>query len=299
MKRRIALILYVLSAYVVIQFIWWGYHLIELTNEVSEESVTANKRVTMILGEGAVFLLILFVGIWQIRKSILKDLKLSAQQNNFLLSVTHELKTPLAASKLYVQTVRKRELSREQSNEILAKAVEENDRLERMIDNILNAARLESHVMKLSKDSFDLSQLAETTVERFKHFKNATELTSEISKNTVISADRLLIETILSNLVENALKYAGAETKIVVYATHTSEAVHFGVKDEGPGVPKIDQPEIFKKFYRSGNEDTRTQKGSGLGLYIVSQLVQLHQGTIRYTDNTPNGANFEIRLKHG
>ncbi|MCH2225384.1 MAG: ATP-binding protein [Crocinitomicaceae bacterium] len=299
MKRRIALILYVLSAYVVIQFIWWGYHLIELTNELSEESSAINKRVAMILGEGAVFLLILFVGIWQIRKSILKDLKLSAQQNNFLLSVTHELKTPLAASKLYIQTVKKRELSREQSNEILAKAIEENDRLERMIDNILNAARLENHVMKLSKDSFDLSQLSESIIERFKHFKNAKRLTSKIDKDTTINADRLLIETILSNLIENALKYAGADTKIVVYATHNSEEIRFGVKDEGPGVHKADQPEIFKKFYRSGNEDTRTQKGSGLGLYIVSQLVHLHQGTIRYTDNTPKGANFEIKLKHG
>ena len=147
MNRRTALIFYVLSVYVVVQFIWWGYHLIELTSEVANESSQVSKRVTMIIGEGGVFLILLLIGIWQIRRSIRKELKLSEKQNSFLLSVTHELKTPLAANKLYIQTITKRELSKEQINELLAKAIEENTRLERMIDNILNASRLENNVL--------------------------------------------------------------------------------------------------------------------------------------------------------
>ncbi|TNE74462.1 MAG: two-component sensor histidine kinase, partial [Bacteroidetes bacterium] len=137
MNRRTAIIFYVLSAYVVIQFIWWGYHIIQLTGEVSQENSNIGKRIVMIMGEGAVFLLLLIIGIWQIRRSILRELKLTARQKNFLLSVTHELKTPLAANKLYLQTVLKRDLSKDQTNELVSKAVSENARLEHMIDNIL------------------------------------------------------------------------------------------------------------------------------------------------------------------
>lgn len=297
MKQRTALIFYVLSAYVLVQFIWWGFHLIELTDALSEQSEGIRSRVTMVIGEGAVFLLILLIGIWQIRRSIKRDLKLSQRQNNFLLSVTHELKTPLAANKLYIQTVKKRDLSKEQTNQLLNKAIEENDRLERMIDNILNASRLENNVLKLSKEPFDFSQLATSSVERFRHISGA-DLHSSVPENTIISGDRLLVETMVNNLIENALKYAGNNVRIEVYGTQQGNKTIFGVKDQGPGVSAIDQPEIFKKFYRSGNEDTRTQKGSGLGLFIVFELVRLHQGTVTYLDNTPQGANFQIEFNN-
>lgn len=297
MKQKTALIFYVLSAYVLVQFIWWGFHLIELTDALSEQSEGIRSRVTMVIGEGAVFILILLIGIWQIRRAIKRDLKLSQRQNNFLLSVTHELKTPLAANKLYIQTVTKRDLSKEQSNQLLNKAIEENDRLERMIDNILNASRLENNVLKLSKEQFDFSQLAKSSVERFRHISGA-DLHCEVAENTMISGDRLLVETIVNNLIENALKYAGNNVRIEVYAQQQGNKTIFGVKDQGPGVSTVDQSEIFKKFYRSGNEDTRTQKGSGLGLFIVFQLVKLHQGTVTYLDNTPQGANFQIEFNN-
>ena len=116
MNRRTALIFYVLSVYVVVQFVWWGYHLIELTSQINDSSDLVSKRVVMIIGEGAIFLLLILIGIWQIRRSIKKELALSKRQKNFLLSVTHELKTPLAANKLYIQTVTKRNLNHKQTN---------------------------------------------------------------------------------------------------------------------------------------------------------------------------------------
>lgn len=299
MKGRTRLIFYVLSVYVIVQFIWWGYHMIDLTKEVSVESQLIGKRVTMILGEGAVFLLILFVGIWQIHRSIRKDLKLTERQNNFLLSVTHELKTPLAASKLYVQTILKRELSKEQTKQILQKAIEENDRLERMIDNILNASRLESKALILAKEEIDLSQLIPQTIDRFSSITRSTNLTSQVEQGCIISADRLMLETILNNLIENALKYAGNDSPISVYAHSKNGTIEFGVIDEGPGIPDQHQLDVFQKFFRIGNEDTRTQKGSGLGLYIVAELVRLHQWTILYKSNTPKGAHFIISTNNG
>ena len=174
------------------------------------------------------------------------------------------------------------------------RAIEENDRLERMIDNILNASRLENKALQVSEETFELNTLAQSSIDRFKQLAPDADLKLEMPHGTNIKGDRLLIETILNNLVENALKYAGRSAKIVIFANGSQ----FGVKDNGSGVPAEDQSEIFKKFYRSGSEDTRTQKGTGLGLYIVSKLVQLHGGTINYSDNQPTGACFTIELTH-
>lgn len=299
MNKRTALIFYVLSVYVVVQFIWWGYHLIELTEVVSQSSKPVSNRIAMIIGEGAVFLLLLLVGIWHIRRSIRKELKLSERQNNFLLSVTHELKTPLAANKLYLQTIKKRDLSKAQIDDILKKAIDENVRLERMIDNILNATRLENNRMNIEKETIDLGQLISSIQERYNSLLDASIIEIDIDTKVEISADRFMLETVFNNLIENALKYAGKEHPITLYSSRNGETVEFGVKDLGPGVPKELKPEIFKKFFRVGNEEVRTQKGTGLGLFIVSELVRMHQGTIVCEDNSPTGLNFRITLNHG
>ena len=250
----------------------------------------------MIIGEGGIFLLLLLIGIWRIRKAIKKDLKLSERQKNFLLSVTHELKTPLAANKLYIQTVTKRELSKDQSNELLQKAIDENMRLERMIDNILNASRLENNALTPSKEHFSIHKLMQNLADRFQTISGASNIQLDADKDLMLYADHFMTESILNNLVENAIKYAGRENNITLYAYKEGETTVFGVKDEGPGIPKEVKPEVFKKFFRAENEDTRSQKGSGLGLFIVAQLVRIQQGSVECLDNTPKGTNFQITL---
>ncbi len=297
MNRRAALIFYILSVYVVVQFIWWGYHLIELTSEVTQTDTRISKRVAMIIGEGAVFLLLLLLGIWLIRRSIRKELKLSERQNNFLLSVTHELKTPLAANKLYIQTVTKRDLSQQQQNDILNKAIEENTRLERMIDNILNASRLENKALQLEKDLFSLNALLKSISVRFNTILVKDIVKVNCDEGIEIIGDKFMIETVLNNLIENAIKYAGKEQPIELYGSKENGAIRFGVKDLGPGIDKDKRIVVFQKFYRIGNEEVRTQKGSGLGLFIVSELIQMHGATIFCVDNQPRGCNFQINWK--
>ncbi len=298
MNKRTAVIFYILSAYVVMQFIWWGYHLIELTEEVSKESILVERRVRMIIGEGSVFLLILLVGIWQIRRSILKDLKLSERQNNFLLSVTHELKTPLAANKLYLQTLQERDLGREKSLELQQKAIDENNRLDRMINNILNASRIENNAFQLEKESFDLSKLVEIVFSRVNILTNNHSISLNIEKDIILFADKLSVETILLNLIENAIKYSPEHTEIEVFAFKNDEQIVLGVKDQGIGISNEDKKSIFKKFYRIGKEEVRTQKGTGLGLFIVSELVGMNDGHIECLDNSPKGTNFKISFKN-
>lgn len=296
MNKRTAIIFYILSFYVVVQFIWWGYHIIDLTKSINSNSDHVQKSISMIAGEGAVFLVLLLIGIWQIRRSLLQDIKLGNRQKNFLLSVTHELKTPLAANKLYLQTINKRDLTKDQTKELVDKAIEENVRLSRMIDNILQASRLENQVSEFHPEKFDITPLFNTLKERYTSIHSAINIQINTNLEEEINADRSMMEMIFSNLIDNAIKYAGKDSNIVLYAFTEDDQTVIGVKDDGAGIPSNEKAEIFNRFYRIGNEDTRIQKGTGLGLFIVKQLVSMHNGQIACLDVQPHGANFEIRL---
>lgn len=296
MKKKNAIFFYVLGAYVVLQFVWWGYHLIELTKELDSKQSIVSNRVFMIMSEGFVFFTILILGLWKVRSSIKKELKYSVRQNNFLLSVTHELKTPLAANKLYLQTVLKRKLEDEKRNELIEKAISENQRLEAMVDNILNASRLENNVIHLHKEKFSLSNLLNDIGNRFNKILQNDVIQFEIQPGIALEADRFMIETSINNLIENAIKYAGLAKKITIYLEKKDSRLIMGVKDNGPGVPLNFQKEIFEKFVRNEDEETRSQKGTGLGLFITAEFIKIHGGKISYKENIPYGANFEIIL---
>lgn len=296
MRKQTNILFYILSIYVVLQFTWWGFHLIQLSLELEPANHNLNRRVLMIIGEGSVFLLILILGLMRIGSSIRKEMELSQRQSNFLLSVTHELKTPIASTKLFLQTLQRRNLPEEKRLEITQKAIEENARLELLIENILNATRLENKALKPIKSEFQFSTLIHQVVDRFHKRFSQPFISIDIQQDALLNADAFLIETILTNLIENAIKYAGENANINVYSQNRDGNFVFGVKDEGPGIAISEKKNIFEKFYRVGNEDTRTNKGSGLGLYIVSEFVHLHKGAITYRNNQPKGSIFEVTL---
>lgn len=297
MKKQTSIIFYILGVYVVLQFAWWGYHLIELTEELGKTKQVLTNRVAMIIGEGLVFFLILIVGLWKIQKSIKKELRMAEKEKNFLLSVTHELKTPIAANKLFWQTLEKRELTFEQTKEIAHKALQENNRLEQLIDNILNASRIENNALRMIKEDVNLSNLLSEQAERFHKRYQKDFIQLNIVPDIHILSDRFLLETIISNLLENAIKYAGIGSNIEIFLNKQGAFIYFGVKDNGPGVPGEIRNQIFSRFFRGGSEETRSQKGTGLGLFITSEFTRLIGGTIQYKSNEPQGSVFEIILK--
>lgn len=287
---------YALSVYVILQFSWWGYHLIELTKATDTNASIVDKRIMMVVGEGAVFFLMLLIGLWKIRSSIRKEFELSQRQNNFLLSVTHELKTPIAANKLYLQTIQKRNPDEEMRSDLLNKALKENQRLEHLIDNILNAARVENRALQPIKESVDLNHFINALVVQFrKRYPTATIEVLHAPHKTV-HFDVFMIETVLSNLVDNAVKYSQDKAHININASLTDTQVLLTVSDFGIGIKQEEQAAIFSKFYRIGNEETRTQKGSGLGLFIAQEFLRLHGGSIQYQQNTPKGSIFKLNL---
>jgi K+-sensing histidine kinase KdpD len=296
MKKQTHLLFYVLSAYVFLQFLWWGYHLIQLSYELDPQTVNVNRRVWMIVGEGSVFLLIFGLGLWQINRAIRRELELSTRQNNFLLSVTHELKTPLAANKLTLQTIQKHQLEEQKKNELISKALDENIRLENLIDNILNASRLESKAIQAIKSEINFLDLAKNICDLLHKRHGEKFITLNCDVNVLIHGDRFMLEAIISNLLENAIKYAGKKAKICIYCQKKGNYFVFGVSDEGPGISVGENEHIFKKFYRVGKEETRKTSGSGLGLFIVKEFVTLQNGQIVYRKNQPKGSIFEVTL---
>lgn len=294
MKKQSVILFYVLVVYIILQFSWWGYHLIELTEELKQNPNETAKRVIMIIGEGLVFFVILLLGIWRVRVAFRKELRLSQQQNNFLLSVTHELKTPLTSNKLYLQTMLKHQLTEEKKHELITRAILENERLEKMIDNILNASRLESNAIQPFKTQTEISALIEKRCQHTQLMNPNVHLSMVLPDGISGNVDPFFLETIVGNLLENAVKYAGNTANIEVELTEETHQISLCVRDDGPGVAEGDAKRIFTKFYRSGNEETRSKKGTGLGLFIASEMARLHGGKLSFQNRVPKGTAFKL-----
>ena len=296
MKKQTAIIFYVLTVYVGLQFTWWGYHLIQLTKALSITNDIVTKKIIMITGEGLVFFIILSLGLWRIRAAIKKDQQLTERQSNFLLSVTHELKTPLASTKLYIQTLMKRDFSLEKRTELLEKALLENKRLEEILDAILTASRLENQTLVPQCEFLKLDVMLTDLAISYNKRLGKEWIKLELEKGVSIQSDRFMLNTILINLIENAYKYAGTDQNLTLYLTKHTSTISFGASDLGPGIPEDDAKDIFRKFVRLENEETRSQKGTGLGLFIAAEFSKLIGGKLIYKATKSKGATFEVIL---
>jgi signal transduction histidine kinase len=301
--KRTLFILYTLGIYILFQATWWAYHLINLNKELYEyksiilgvsHATIYQSKTWMIIGEGSIFILLLLIGFWWIRKNISKELRLARMEKTFLLSVTHELKTPIAAVKLFLETLRSRKLSEEQQTKIISDALRETNRLQDLSENILLATRLDQRGNAILSEEVNFSETARHITQRMGNLFPDYKIHSFISPDIVISSDHQLITALITNLIENAIKYSSKGSNITIKLTELSNAVKLQIIDEGIGISNEEKQRIFDKFYRIGNEDTRKTKGTGLGLYIVKNIVKLHSGVVSVSNNTPQGSIFEI-----
>lgn len=287
--RKALLLFYLVTFYVFAEMTWWGWLLIKAEPD----------RKMMVLGEGAVFLFLVLLGISQIHKTLNRQQKLAHQQKNFLLSVTHELKSPLAAIKLSVQTILKRTLEPKQQQSFLQNSLKDIERLDDLVENMLLATKIENKSYSFPKSSFNLSELVEKVLDRLQiHACSSQTIKGTVSPNIYLMGDSFAMNSVLTNLIENAVKYSPACAEVAVSLRADDEHIYMSVSDHGRGIPEEEKNRIFDKFYRIGNEDTRQEKGTGLGLYIVKQVLKMHQGSIKVLDNEPSGTIFEITLNN-
>ncbi|NQX91049.1 MAG: two-component sensor histidine kinase [Flavobacteriales bacterium] len=311
---KVRWIFLLLAIYLVFQLLWWGYHLAEMHEELyqmqsSIESnqqklhdleATFNRKIRMVWGEGIVFTVLLFFGIYHLNKHQKLEERRARQQKNFLLAVTHELKTPVATIRLFIETLRKRELPKEKRDEILGHANKETFRLDQLVENILLSTRLEQSNQVVYEEDIAYSEFVTNLCDKMVN-QSATEhiLERDIEPDLVIKGEKMSLESMLVNLYENALKYGGAGVKIHIDLKKVGDQVVLTVSDNGPGIPESEKKKIFDKFYRIGNEETRSAKGTGIGLYMVKKVVESHRGTVRVLDAQPNGSSFEIMFPYG
>ncbi len=315
-RSRYIIILTLLFGYVLFQFMWWEYLLVKQTGRIIEEEqklteITSTNQdqlrkqiddlhrkktmqTIMIVGEGTVFLLLLLYGVYKIKQSFDKEAALARQQNNFFLSITHELKTPIAATKLQLQTLQRQQLDETIKNELIANAIAETDRLNLLIDNVLLASSLEKGNLDFVLQRTDLGNEVRAIATRyFKKHLESRELELDTETGLFVNADAGALMSVVTNLVGNAIKYSKTPRKIVVNVIRRNEKILMSVEDNGCGISEYDKPHVFERFYRAGNEETRSAKGTGLGLYIVKYLLDKHFAKITVKSNSPQGSIFE------
>jgi two-component system phosphate regulon sensor histidine kinase PhoR len=283
-KKTTSYFLAILSAYIILQFLWWGYMLIKENP----------AKATMVIGEGSVFLLILIYGIARYQLSIQRELSLHQRQSNFLLSVTHELKTPISSVQLILQTIIKHELEPDQIRVFLEKALDENKKSESLIQNMLHAASLENQRVELFRTTIGTDEFNPELMKQLQERFPNSDLRIKTPNSFIFQADRFMLEGVLIHLVENSVKY-GAQ-HIAIDLEEEATRIKIQVSDDGIGINEADRPFIYDKFFRSGDENKREKPGTGLGLFIAKQFIELHQGTLTYKEQLPKGSIFTITL---
>jgi len=285
MKKSL-LIFYFLLLYALFEMFWWGTVVINLQPQ----------KMAMILGEGSIFIFLLCVGAYFIHASIKKEDKLKEQQQNFLMSVTHELKSPLAAIKLSLQTIVKRDLEKQVQTSLLNNSLIDIERLDDLVDNMLLATKIESRTYSFPKEAFDFSELVTKITDRLQVHScgNQQIIKTAIKSGINVVGDQFALSSVVTNLVENAVKYSGPCAEVAVELCQNDGKPFLTISDKGPGIPDGEKMLIFDKFYRVGDENVRKAKGTGLGLFIVKEVLQNHDADISVKDNTPQGAIFEV-----
>ncbi|NSL89371.1 sensor histidine kinase [Chitinophaga solisilvae] len=317
--KSVSLIYFLVLAYTIVALIWWGVLLFRQSEQITRferqnlslridslaqpvehqlELQRINKdehmRSFKYIGEGGIFLGIILLGALFVYRAVWKYMKLSRQQQNFMMAVTHELKSPIAAAKLNLETIRRHRLDEEKQAKLIDNTIRETNRLDQLCNNILLAAQLETHKYQLFREPLNFSALLEGSMKELCGRIGTHNIRAEIAPHVWMEGDKLMLQIIVNNLVENAVKYAPRQTDISVSLFESNGQLKLQVKDEGPGIPAEERKRIFLKFYRVGNENTRKAKGSGLGLFLTAKIVEQHGGYIEVKDNLPTGACFEI-----
>ncbi len=267
-------------------------------NKANAITETSNRKSAQYIGEGATFLVLIFIGAVFVYRAARKQFKFSSQQQNFMMAITHELKTPIAIAQLNLQTLQKRKLDADKQEKLIANTLHEANRLNILCNNILFASQLEAGGYAAVTQKINMTDLVENGVDDCKIRFPDRIFSEQIHEDAFLQGDAFLLQMLVNNLLENAVKYAPKEEPISVQLNIENGLVKFAIIDKGAGIGDEEKKKIFHKFYRSGNENIRKAQGTGLGLYLCKKIVDTHNGNISVTDNQPNGSIFAVIFKY-
>jgi signal transduction histidine kinase len=235
-----------------------------------------------------------------ILNTLRSEMLLARQKTTFVANVSHELKTPLTSIRMFAEMLKqRRQPDPEKQEKYLDLMVSETERLTRLINNVLDFARMERGERKYEKRRLDAALLCEALVEgqrvRLEHNGFEVGFQNDLGE-AFIEGDEEALKQALLNLLSNAEKYCGEVKKIEVDISGTPESVLVNVKDRGIGVSPREAKKIFEEFYRADDSPTAKVRGSGLGLPIALRIVRDHGGDIHYFPRDGGGSVFQIRL---
>jgi signal transduction histidine kinase len=311
--KLVSLIYWVFLTYMIAAFIWWYVSLEKQNNEIAAikfQSIQINdpslkakthaiqdfqlRKTKQFIGEGLTILVLFLLGAIYVYRSLKKQLRYADQQQNFMMAVTHELKTPIAISHLNIETLLKRDLDTSQQLKLLEATLKETKRLDSLSTNILLTAQLDMGQYEANKQLVNVSELLRQNIKSFQERYPSRICNTMVEDAMEIQGEPLLIQLLINNLIDNAHKYAPVTEPIYIHLESHQNTIQLIVKDQGPGIAAADKNKVFEKFYRVGAETTRTTKGSGLGLYLCKKIAAFHNATIQLTTNTPTGSIFTV-----
>ncbi len=317
-KLRLTTIVYwILLFYIITALIWWFFSLYLQNQEMyqlrsdyirqlspgeihdRELGIIENERRrnnAKYIGEGVTFLVLILIGAVYLYRSVRRQFRAQQQQQNFIMAITHELKTPIAVSRLNLETMLRYQLEAPKKEKLLQMTLQETLRLDGLINNILIASQLDGRSYQMDREELNFSDLVNDLFNQFAARYHERILIRHVQPDIDITGDAILLKMLLSNLLENANKYSPKEKPITVELQEKDEEIILKVKDEGVGISADEKKNVFRKFYRAGNEETRKTKGTGLGLYLCRKIVDDHKGMISIEDNQPQGSIFIARF---
>jgi two-component system phosphate regulon sensor histidine kinase PhoR len=237
--RKPLIIFYFLFFYATAQLIWWGILLVKAIPE----------QKTMIIGEGIFFMIIFIFGALRLKTAFVREHNMQKQQHNFMLAVTHELKSPLASIKLYIQTILKRDLNKEQQHQFLSNSLKDIERLDDLVENVLIATKLENIRAHFPKERFNFSQLVENIANRLQiNACSHQVIKTSIEPEVYLEGDKFALTNVVTNLIENAIKYSPDCAQVDVFVQKVGEHIQFSVLDQGNGIEDEEKKRIFNKY---------------------------------------------------
>ncbi|MGD0909367.1 MAG: HAMP domain-containing sensor histidine kinase [Candidatus Acidiferrales bacterium] len=283
-------------------FVTLGACLVGLAVALNVTWIVLNWREVVPLVLGIIFFALIIAGIIVYTVFLVREIHKNEQQDSFLNAVTHELKTPIASLRLYLETLESRQLTDTQRRDFYRIMLEDTDRLLATVEQILRAGEARHARSKKFWEEVDFSNLVTETVEltRLRHHlpPEALRFVAPSEEKLLIKGNPQELRTAVFNLVENAVKYSGDKKEIgIEVLTPDIDTILLQVRDQGVGIPASELKRIFKRFYRVSSSATGRVKGTGLGLFIVRSIARRHGGeAFAESEGTGRGSTFTLRL---
>jgi len=310
--NRLRALFHPIFVFVGVQIAWiilmgiWIYWYVRNSQKVMEFAEKLKPELLMdtnwdwvILAEGCFLMLIILAGVYVIFVYWTKQTRLNRLHSNFVSSVSHELKSPLASLQLYLETMKYRKVTEQDAREFVEMMLADTERLSGLIDNILQSSRTDAKSMQFQFEPISIHEFLSDVLNRYqrqfddRHFK----VSFQVDSTPTLQLDKRAMRMVFNNLIGNALRYSSTNSSFTVRLFSDKKFCYIEFTDEGVGLSKKEINKIFKKFYRVQEKDTQNIEGAGLGLFISREIVKKHKGKINaFSEGRGKGVTFTITL---